>query len=117
MIKIGNFPDILKYLEITAALKKVDTTDKYNGRPISTRSNFSKIFEKLIFTQINSSFIKPKLSKSLADFPKNHVTKYALLKIIEKLDPMLNKGNKARAIVMDFSKAFDSLNHNVFFVT
>ena len=26
---------------------------------------------------------------------------------------MLNKGNKAEPIVIDFSKAFDTLNHNV----
>ena len=40
-------------------LEKDDATDKNNYRPISSRSNFSKMFEKLIFTDINSSFMKP----------------------------------------------------------
>ena len=100
LAKSGNFPDILKYY--TSFLKSW-----YD------RQNFSKILEKLIFTQINSSFIKSEFSKPLADFRKNHVTQYTLLKIIGKLDSMLNKRNKARAIVIDFSKVFDTLNQNV----
>ena len=35
--------------------------------------------------------------------------------MIGKLDSMLNKRNKARAIVMNLSKAFDTLNHNLLF--
>lgn len=58
-VKRGNFPDILKYVDITRVSRKDDATDKNNYRPISSRSNFSKMFEKLIFTDINSSFMKP----------------------------------------------------------
>ena len=48
-VQSGNFPDILKYADITPVFKKVDTTDKANYRPISTLSNFSKVFEKKLF--------------------------------------------------------------------
>ena len=58
-LKRGNFPDILKYVDITRVFRKDYATDKNNYRPISSRSNFSKMFEKLIFTDINSSFMKP----------------------------------------------------------
>ena len=58
-VKTGNFPDILKYVDITRVFRKGDATGKNNYRPISIRSNFSKMFEKLIFTDINSSFMKP----------------------------------------------------------
>ena len=53
-IKNSKFPDILKYADITPVFKKGDTTDKSNYRPISTLSNFSKIFVKLIYSQVNS---------------------------------------------------------------
>ena len=111
-VKSGKFPDILKYADITPVFKKGDTTDKTNYRPISTLSNFSKVFEKMIYAQINS-FMEPKLSKFLAGFRAKHNTQHALLKMIETWRAMLNKGNKVGAIIMDLSKAFDTLNHNL----
>ena len=66
-IKNSKFPDILKYADITPVFKKGDTTDKSNYRPISTLSNFSKIFEKLIYNQVNS-YMEAKLSKYFARF-------------------------------------------------
>ena len=39
-----NFSDILKYADITPVLKKDDTTEKSNCKPISTLSNFSEVF-------------------------------------------------------------------------
>ena len=53
-IRKGKFPDILKYADITPVFKEGDTTDESNYRPISTLSNFSKIFEKLYYSQVNS---------------------------------------------------------------
>ena len=44
----------MKYADITPVFKIGDTTDKTNYRPISTLSNFSKDFEKMIYIQINS---------------------------------------------------------------
>ena len=111
-VKSGNFPDILKYADITPVFKKGDTTDKTNYRPINTLSNFSKVFEKLIYAQINP-FMEPKLSKYLAGFRAKHNTQHALLKMIETWRAMLNKGNKFGAIIIDLSKAFDTLNHNL----
>ena len=110
--KSGNIPDILKYADITPVFKKGDTTDKNSYWPISTLSNFSKVFEKLIYNQINS-FMEPKLSKYLAGFRKNHNTQHALLKMIQTCRSMLNKGAKVGAIVMNLSKAFDTLNLNL----
>ena len=106
-VKSGEFPDILKCADITPVFKKGDTTDKTNYRPISTLLNFSKVFEKMIYAQINS-FMEPKLSKYIAGFRARHNTQHALLK-------MLNKGNKVGAIIMDLSKEIDTLNHNLLF--
>ena len=102
----------MKYADITPVFKKGDTTDKTNYRPISTLSNFSKVFEKMIYAQINS-FMEPKLSKFLAGFRAKRNTQHALLKMIETWRAILNKGNKVGAIIMDLSKAFDTLNHNL----
>ena len=66
-VKSGKLPDILKYADITPVFKKGDTTDKTYYRPIMTLSNFSNVFEKMIYAQVNS-FMESKLSKYLAGF-------------------------------------------------
>ena len=85
-IKIGKFPDILKKAKATPVYKKDDMHDKHNYRAGSTLSNLSKVFEKLIYSQINT-YMNDKFSKYLAGFRKNHNTQHALLNMTE------NKGN------------------------
>ena len=93
--------------------KKGDVTDKETYRPISTLTNFFKIFEKLIYNQI-FEFMNSKLSKYITDFQKNHNTQHALLKIIETWRSKLNCGNKIGTLLMDLLKAFDTINDNLF---
>ena len=50
---MGKFPDILKKAEVTPVYKKIDVNDKQNYRPVSTLSNQSKVFEKLIYALIH----------------------------------------------------------------
>ena len=57
--------------------------------------------------------MEPELSKYLAVFRANHNTQHDLLKMIETWRAILNKGNKIGAIIMDLSKSFDKLNHNL----
>ena len=106
------FPDILKHADITSVFKKGDSTKKENYRPISTLSNLSKVFERILHDQI-SNFIEPKFSKFLVGFRKKHNTQHALLRMIEKWKTKLNNGCKIGAIIMDLSKAFDTLNHDL----
>ena len=108
----NTFPNILKYADVTPVFKKGDITDKQNYRPISTLSNFSKVFERLLHSQI-SEFMEPKFSKLLTGFRKNHNTQHALLKMIETWKAKLNTGCKIGALIMDLSKAFDTLNHDL----
>ena len=75
------FPEILKKAEVTPVYKKDDIKDKQNYRPVST-SNLSKVFEKLIYSQINI-YMSGKFTKHLTGFRKNQNTQHALLNTIE----------------------------------
>ena len=86
--------------------------DKQNYRPVSTLSNLSKVFEKLIYSQINT-YMSDKFSKYLTGFRKNHNTQHALLNMIENWKSNLNKGNKVGTIFVGLSKVFDTLNHSL----
>ena len=78
-VSTANFPGILKYADVTQVFIKGDVTDKKNYRTISTLTNYSKIFEKLIYNQI-FEFINPKLSTYIPEFRKNSNTLHTLLK-------------------------------------
>ena len=54
-----------------------------NFRPMRMLSTFSKVFEKLLFVQINDH-MKCKFSEHLTGFRKNHNTYNALLVMIKK---------------------------------
>ena len=57
-LRSGAFPEILKKSEVTPVFKKGDhPTSKLDYRPVSTLSNFSKIFEKLIYLQLNNYYM------------------------------------------------------------
>ena len=94
---MGKFPEIMKKAEVKPVYHKDDMNDKQNYRPVSTLCNLSKVFEKLIYSQINS-YISDKFSKYLTVFCKNHNTRH--------------KGNKIGAIFMNMSKAFNTLDHS-----
>ena len=111
-IRSGTFPEILKKAKVTPVFKEGDPTSKTDYNPVNTLSNFSKIFEKLIYLQLNNC-MQNKLSVYLTGFLKNYGTTHALLKMIETWKTKLNMGHKVGVIYMDLSKAFESLNHEL----
>ena len=92
-LKEGVFPDDLKLADITPIFKKEDSLNKENYRPISILSHLSKVFEKILYKQIDS-FMKNKFSPYLCGFRKNHNVQYSLLKMIESWKKQLDNGEK-----------------------
>ena len=99
-------------MEVTPVFKKEDELNKENYRPVSVLSHASKIFERIVWNQMNL-FFKRMFSPLLVGFRKNHSTENALLNMIEKWKHALDKGKKVGTIFMDLSKVFDTLRHNI----
>ena len=72
-LKNGIFPDELKLAEVIPLFKNADPFDKINYRPVSLLSHISKVFEIIIFNQINEyiKYIESFLSNLPTGFPKN----------------------------------------------
>ena len=47
-------------------------------------------------------------------FEKNHSTEHAILEVVDQISSDLGKGNTPIALFLDLSKAFDTLNHDIF---
>ena len=110
--KLGISPNELKLAEGTPVYKEKDPLNKENCRSVSVLSYVSKIFEKILYEQIKS-YMEPRFSDLLCGFRKNHNTQHSLLKMLEKWKLVLHRGYNIGAILMDLSKAFDTLNHEL----
>ena len=108
----GLFPDDLKSADVSPIFKKGAKCVKSNYRPISKLPNLSKVFERIMHNDI-SVFMSSKLSPLLSGFRANYSTQHALLCMIEKWHRELDKGNFVAAVLMDLSKAFDCINHEL----
>ena len=107
-----NFSCKLKLADITPVHKKNDTTLVENYRPVSVLPTVSKIFERIIQKQF-SSHVDKFLSPYLCGYRKGFNTQYALLSLIEKWKKTLDNKGYTGAILMDLSKAFDTINHEL----
>ena len=99
-IRSGTFPEILKEAEVAPVFKKGDPASKTDYRPVSILSNFSKLFKKIIFLQLNH-YMQNKFSIYLTSFRKNHNTHHVLLKMIETWKTKLNMSHKVGLIYTD----------------
>ena len=69
------FPDDLKLAEVSPVFKKNNDLNKEISRPVSVLSQVSKVFERIVYNQIDN-FMKDKLSNLLTGFRKNHGTQH-----------------------------------------
>ena len=106
----GIFPDSLKVANITPVHEKDEATDKENHRPVSVLPLFSKIFESCLWSTWS---ISGKLPSLLCGFPKAHSSQHALFKLLQAWQEELDKSGFVATILMDLSKAYDSLPHDL----
>ena len=111
-IENGIFPSNQKCADITPIFKKLDKYSKNNYRQVSILPAISKIFERLMFYQINQ-YMQDKLSIFLCGFRKGMSTQNCLLFMVEKWRRHLDKSEKAGVLLTDLSKAFDCLWHDL----
>ena len=106
------FPDSLKFADITLVHKKDEATKKEHYKPASVLPLISKIFERMIYGQL-SEYLEKYLNSILCGFRKAHSTQHALFKPLQAWQEELDKGGFVGTILMDLSKAFDCLPHDL----
>jgi len=110
----GIFPDCLKVARVIPVFKSGSRKDISNYRPISTLPILSKIFEKLMFNRINSFInINNVVSDTQFGFRQKRSTCDALSRFVDETYDNLNESKTTLAVFLDFSKAFDTVDHQI----
>ena len=110
----GVFPEELKKAKIIPLYKANDPMLFSNYRPISLLPLFSKVFERIMYNRLIEFVNKYKiLYKYQFGFRKDHSTYMALIILIDKITAALDRGEFTIAVLIDFRKAFDTVDHQI----
>ena len=110
----GIFPQQLKLAKVIPIHKSGKKTEVSNYRPISLLSTFSKLYEKAMHARI-SNFLESNnsLFEMQFGFRKGRSCEHALLAAKNTILSTLNKNEIALLLLIDFSKAFDMVDHSI----
>ena len=111
-IQTSTFPEHLKRAQVTPIHKKNDTLSKTNYRPVSILKTTSKLYEKVLSEQL-SQYFDNILDQYMCAFRKGHGCQTTLLRLLEDWKMALDRNEFVAAVLMDLSKAFDCLPHDI----
>ena len=114
---ISNFiyPDKMKTARVTPVYKnpkKGSRLDKTCFRPVSVLTIFSKVFERFILDSM-LEYTNKILSEHISAYRKHYSCQNVLLKLTENWRQHLDGNQIVGAVLMDLSKAFDCLPHEL----
>lgn len=111
-IELTTFPDQWKIAKVLP-LPKINTPKTYQDlRPISILPCLSKILEKVMALQIRQHLVNNNiLPETQSGFRKGYSCTTALLNIVDDISKATDQGKLTVMVLLDYSKAFDTINH------
>ena len=114
IIATNIFPSAWNIAKIIPVAKKSTASEPSDYRPISILSSLSKAFEKLLSKQILKHINDNNLLSSCqSGFQQGKSCNTAIIKVFEDIRPFYDKSDLTILVLIDFSKAFDSVNHKI----
>ena len=108
----GIFPDEQTIANVIPLYKCDDPKLFNNYRPVSVLPSVSKVFERIMYNRFVSYLNEYKILFSYQfGFRKIHSTYMALMTLMNKLTKCLDNDEYIIGVFLDFSKAFDIVNH------
>ena len=113
-ISQSTYPTLYKKTRVIPLHKGGSKTTVTNYRPISLAPVISKIIEKVICEQTTDYLTQNNIiPKTQFGFRKGHQTSHLLQAFVNDLMKAKRKSNLSLAIFCDYSKAFDTLSHEI----
>ena len=106
------FTTVWKTARVCTIPKIDNPIDVTKYRPISVLCILSKVFERVILTQLcNYMEVKASYNLTQSGFRKGHPTITLLLKLRDDIIRAMSTSEVTLGILLDFSKAFDTIEH------
>ena len=116
IVYTSQFPKAWKNSKIIPIKKKASLNALSNLRPISILSALSKVFERILKTQMGNFINQHNLiTPHQSGFRPKHSTKTAMLKVFDDIGLIVDQRKPVVLILLDFSKAFDTISHNILY--
>ena len=110
----GLFPSELKLANVVPIYKDKDKMLFSNYRPVSVLPVFSKVLERLMYNRLFDYINENRLLyKYQFGFQKGKSTNMAIILLVDKISEALENGDIAIGVFLDFSKAFDTVDHEI----
>ena len=110
----GIFPSELKIANVVPIYESGDEMAFSNYRPVSVLPVFSKLLERLVYNRLISHINDNKLLYEYQfGFQKGKSNYLAIMMLVDKITEALDKGESVVGVFLDFSKAFDTVDHNI----
>ena len=111
---VSEFPNCWKVANVIPKHKKGSQYDASNYRPISLLPNLCKIMEKIMCEQIHIFLSTHKLLyPSQHGFRPGFSTATCCTELLQHIFCAWDKGHYIAVVYLDFSKAFDIINHDI----
>ncbi|KAI5643559.1 reverse transcriptase (RNA-dependent DNA polymerase) domain-containing protein [Phthorimaea operculella] len=112
-VQQGKYPDSLKMSIVRPIYKGGKVDDPGNYRPISILSSINQITEKAIVGQVTDYLENNRIITSAQfGFQRGKGTDTLLAKFSNDINVSLNKRHHVLLLIIDFRKAFDTLDHS-----
>lgn len=113
-IRNSQFPDTWKKAKVTPLHKNGPGDDINNYRPISILPVVSKVLEKHIHDSLMTFLTEHHLlHKTQSGFRPSHSCETALVGMVCQWLESINQGSLIGAVMVDFKKAFDLVDHEI----
>ena len=113
-LNLGRVPQEWKRARVTPIPKISGSVCVGDFRPVSVLPIVGKLLESAVYQQLNSYFEEHSvLSDTQFGFRVNHTTQDALVSTVEDWRYALDKDLLVGSIMIDLSKAFDSVDHSI----
>ncbi|KAE8741807.1 hypothetical protein FOCC_FOCC012669 [Frankliniella occidentalis] len=113
-IEEGAVPDELKVSICCPIYKKGSHLESVNYRPVCEQSVMSKIIESYIATKVRDYAIENNfISQEQYAYQEKKGTETLLCNFASPVNSELHKGKHVICLFIDFSKAFDTVNHKI----